>query len=387
MNVDFMFLDYSTKCRGASEICKNIKILNPKATVAFGYIKSESQENLAGFDYIFCMREYNMNPQKIFEAYTPKVILLYAFRFFDYMMCIEAHKRNIIVLNLQHGLYQPSTVISKINIHTAIPLITNKYEKIGLYFKCIYYIADKNYSLWFRILDKIIRGESHHQVIHWAYPRQSDPDICFIYGELWKKYYQELFGINNTNYEIVGYPDLEKPLEQVKPGSFERENFPVICYLAQSSAEDGIVTRNEMEIFSKKLETLLVNYNLIIKFHPRSDKSIYANLLQERYKGKVYIWNDTSFPIADGYIGHQSSVVACAMNLTDKVLIVRIRKNQDPFFEPYTNYVCNNDDDLKKCVIKMMNCISKGKSKIGKLVYRNENGAYLQIAKKMVELL
>lgn len=386
MKVDLLIIDYvATDNRNyGNSICKYLKKMVPGAVTAKGYFKRTDDldiEKIDGYDYIFCIQDYKLNPQKVLDNYTPKAVMTFSFRFCDYMFALEAHKYGIPVFNFQHALYQPDTVISKITPQALPLLIRSKREKIYLYSKCMYYICNKDFLFTAKMIRELVAEVPLYKIMQQFFGKSSVPDVCLIYGMYWKSYYEKQFLVSDSEFEIVGYPELENPVEKTDASLFEDHERPTLCYLAQSSVEDGVLSRDVMIEFSQKMETLLSQYNLIIKFHPRSDRTLYSNLISEIYQKKVAIWGKATFPAADGYIAHQSTVIAQAMNVTGRVLIVRIKENQDLLFEKYTDHVCDYNADLLQCVNQMMQSEFSSQCQFEELAYKNKQGALYKTAK------
>lgn len=387
MEVDLLIVDYRIEgfLRYAVSLCEELRKINPAIKIAGCYMTTSNKQEVEGFDYIICALDYDLNPERIIQHLHPKAVLTFAHRFFDYMFTIEAHKCGLQVFNFQHGIYQSNTTVSNLAAGSLKLLLQKKKEKISLYCRCISYIAGKDPIVIAKIYAGLLKRQSMYYVINTVVGTISNADISFIYGEYWKSYFRTQYLESNTRYEIVGYPELEQCTEKVNKNCFKRKTLQTICYLAQSSVEDATLKREEMVDFLRKMEILLEKYNLLIKFHPRSDKTMYQCLLREEYEGCVSIWEGKDFPVADGYIGHESAVVVRAMKITGRVLIARLRENRISPFEEYTDYVCGVQDNLSAAMDEMMEkSVCKINSNMDDFVFCNRAGAIKQTAEIML---
>ena len=161
-----------------------------------------------------------------------------------------------------------------------------------------------------------------------------------------------------------------------------------ICYLAQTSVEDGLLPIGNMKSFLDELEKCLQHYNLVLKFHPRSDRQMYNVLLSNKHLGSVIAWDEASFPEADMYIGHESTVVARAMDITAKTMVVRLNPERESPFEKYACFTKHSFNGLLDAVDNMaqQNDVEINSS-FNEYVWNNPAGALIQTANDMVEVL
>ena len=380
MQVDLLMFDYGSSGfkRYAVGIVKEIKDKMPNAVVAAGYMVQDGNEDYPLIDYLFCVQDYRCSAVEVLSEYQPKAILLFAHRFFDYMFTVEAHRQNVCVYNFQHGIYMSNTVISAVSTHNILPLIRKKSEKVKLYSKCIFNMFGKQYFETVKVLLSLLRGQSVYQMLHEHFGSQCDADVSFIYGEYWKGYFEKQFGETNSRFVIVGYPELENAHREIDRCAFMDESKPVLGYLAQTSVEDGVINPEVLQSFLNKLAGCLDCSNLVMKFHPRNDRNLYATLLSHQTSGQVQVWAEKEFPIADIYIGHESTVLAQAMYITPKVLVCNLEEGRHSQFEQYTDYVLAPTEDLAAMVKKALSGTQKPKSGIKEYTLKNEKGGALR---------
>lgn len=384
--VDILMLDYSISgfSRYAVKLCEEIHKLRPETIVAGCYIEQSKGDTIKGFDIVICAKDKNLDAKKIIDLFQPKAIMTFAHRFFDYMFTVEAHKRNIQVLNFQHGLYTRETVISTLTPKSLGQTLRKKQKKFFEYLQCSFILNDKSIMKTFEFLSNFLQNKSIYTVMNQFFGEICNADISYIYGEDWKSFYINEYYEKNTTFEIVGYPELETELENVNRTAFIDSSLPVVCYLAQTSVEDGLIEKETLRKFLEKLSECLTNINLLIKFHPRSDKHLYRTLFRT---GKVLVWEEKAFPVADMYIGHDSTIIAKALYLNSKTLIYRLQVDRISQFEPYVHYIACENDDLNQILKRMyMEPAEDISRKLKKYVYKNEHeGALKQTAKSMIK--
>lgn len=362
MNADLMIVDYNLKGyrRYACKICTYLKQSNNGFVIVGGYSSKTDGEfmyNFSDIDEFFCIDEKTAD--YFIEKYRPKAVLVFAHRIIDYLFTIEAHRYNVLVFNFQHGIYMDNTVISRLTPQSIPALLKNKKEKVETYSRYIRQIAHRSIKEELGIALKLLTGEKLYRVMNQKYGSYSNADISFIYGNYWKKYYRTQYLENSTNFITVGYPQLEERSERIPKDLFS-EVRPTLCYLAQSSVEDGTISAKIMKDFLKKLIPLLKIVNLVIKLHPRSNIEFYKILTESEESNHVRIWSLPDFPVADMYIGHDSTVLARAMYITDKTLVYKLSPERDTIFSKYAKYHAECNSNLNEVVRKMIDERSDG---------------------------
>lgn len=391
MKLDLIVVDYS--CEGfkryAVSIVKEINKRVPETKIGAFYMSGHADYSLEGFDLLECLTKYSWNAKRVFDKYEPKAILVFGHRIFDYMFTIEAHRRGATVFNFQHGLYMEHTVISEFNTESLIKCLQLKRDKVWQYLKCIHYMGNSNIINTLKTLNLFLRLRSLYTVVNAKFGDLCHADYSFIYGEYWKEYYGKQFEEAETNFVVVGYPELEQATEKVPSETIFATNKPTLCYLAQSSVEDGVIKKEVMQEFLVKLGELTQKCNLVIKYHPRSNRSMYRRLYQTARDGCVYEWNSTNFPVADVYVGHESTIIARAIDLTEKTIICRLSNSRISPFERYTSYVAEDIGMLTKVVGAALDgCPIKDRKDLSEFVFNNkQEGAIVRAAEKICHIM
>ena len=224
----------------------------------------------------------------------------------------------------------------------------------------------------------LMRYHSLYTVINREFGSACNADISFVYGEYWKEYYATQYLERDTSFHVIGYPELEG--QQKSVGGLFENDLPTICYLAQTSVEDGIVSSSDLNSFLDLMLKQLGRINLVLKLHPRSDVHLYQKLIE--ITDNVRVWEDPSFPDADCYIGHESTVVARAIYNTNKTLVYRLTKNRKSPFEKYTEYVCVESNRFVQVLEEKLS--SPKNTRVSKelqsYVYKNPSGSIKETA-------
>ncbi|MBT8306700.1 MAG: alpha-2,8-polysialyltransferase family protein [Maribacter sp.] len=196
------------------------------------------------------------------------------------------------------------------------------------------YLFNKDFLKSFRINSHI---EKRRKKIA---PVQSDH--VFVWGEYWKEWFiKNHYYLSNDLFTIMGNPDYHTFIKHTK---YEMQRDKV-CYIAQTFVEDGRMERNDYKNIIDKFAEALKD-RLIIKLHPRSDKSIFEHVL--KMNGEITY----DFPISGFYIGHYSSVLALAINMDSKVFLLEINNEEIPdYFRNSANMVFSKQDDLVNAIL------------------------------------
>lgn len=389
--IDLLIIDYKSSGlkRYAIDICKNLKAINNNIAIAAGYVEEDYVVETPFIDKEFSLQDYNFDASDVLIKWQPKSILLFAHRFIDYMFTIEAHRHGIIVFNFQHGIYMDSTVISSLSLVNLIKVFQRKASHLNVYMRCVFNIGNKSIIVFAKRIMDFILYKSIYKVMNRAYGRLCNADISFIFGNYWINYYEKQYIENATNFVIVGYPELEAKSIEIPRSYIGNEQLPTVCYLCQTSVEDGIIDKKDFNVFLMNLLASLDGINLILKFHPRSDEMLYNPLFSSKYSSHVKIWQEKDFPKAEAFIGHESTVIAHALSLTDKVLIYRLKNDRISPFEKFTKYVSWADGTFTENLIRMIEAKDSSDNQALKdYVYWNKDlGAIQETAKQIYDKL
>lgn len=383
-SIDLLVVDYRVEGfnRYAVGLCRAIHRIQPELKIVACYMRNAAPQKIDEFSDTFCAKKYNYNASQILEEYHPKAVLTFAHRFFDYLFTTKAHEKGLYVYNFQHGLYMENTVISDLSANSLASVYKNKKEKLRIYLKCSANLCEHRFKEMCRFASLFLRKKSLYVVMNMMFETKCNADVSYVYGEYWKTYYRKKYLETSSEFLVVGYPELEDETERVSLELFSGREKPVLCYLAQTSVEDGIVEEAVLAEFIERLKKLVANYNLLIKFHPRSNRAMYAALLAER---GVAVWDKGIFPEADLYIGHESAVMARALSVTSKTLVCRLLAERVSPFERYTCYSVMPDENLNAAVETALHA-EETKVHISEYAFWNRNeGAIAATARDMMQ--
>ena len=371
-----LFIDYSFQgfSRYAAQLVSQLHLQNKEVKCIGLFMSPEKAEKTNGgpFDDVTCANDFSYDPETIYDYFKPDAIIVFAHRFFDYMFTLAAHNRGICVFNFQHGIYMDSTVISTLSFHSIRMLIKKKRAQINLYLKCIYYMNQRKMAGTLNTLFRLIKYHKMYYVINSQFGKQCNADYSFVFGTYWEHYYKEQYKESFSKYEIIGYPELETETQSVD-GLFKND-LPTVCYLAQTSVEDGLVPEHVIKDFLELLKESLTTFNLVLKLHPRSNIKLYDDIIHNK---NVCVWAFNNFPKAEYFIGHESSVIARALYQTNRTLIYRLAPDRISPFEKYSDFVCTQKTQFHSIFHSFLNAkqLPSPRSDFSSYVYNNPHGS------------
>ncbi len=381
-NHTIMMIDYRAEgfVRYATTIASGLKRKGNAKLIGCCFTNNRNHVSYDVFDEFIDLSKHNYNADIILKQFQPDAIMVFAHRIFDYMFTIMAHKSGISVFNFQHGMYMKHTVISDVSTRSIKGMLSSKREKVSQYLICLRHMMNGSRLDMYKSVLALFRGENLYAFMNRKFGKACNADMSFIYGNYWKAYYLEQYRETSTKFEIIGYPELEKPSVDINEVIRFDNNLPVVCYLAQTAVEDGTVDNKNFVNFIDALNECLGDINLVIKPHPRSDMKLYKKIVDGKYSDHVAIWNNDLFPRAHYYLGHDSTVLARALHFTGKTMIFQLEEGRDNLFFHYTNYVVRNFSELHDRLLSMTqendSDISRVKN-IEEISVLNKNGGAL----------
>lgn len=264
-----------------------------------------------------------------------KYFVNFGYRIADLYFTFKFKKLGFKALQIQHGMYQDFLKRSFLGY------FSNMKKKI-FYIQCIgflfsrfnlvlaLYLMNKDLLKSYKINDYIRRNRSKLHNVH--------SDKLFIWGEKWKDWFIEnQFYDNSIESIVIGNPDYHK---FIKTDSEMKKT--KVCYIAQTFCEDGRLQKSEYLKYIRAISGKF-NKNLYVKLHPRSNKGLYKDVLKNG--GEI----DYDFPISNTYIGHYSSVLALAFNMTkSSVYLLEINNEIIPkYFEENADIVFDTVNEFQ----------------------------------------
>jgi hypothetical protein len=268
---------------------------------------------------------------------SPQVIVIFAHRLPDMAVLIAAKQLGIPTVYYQHGLYVPF-MPRTVGLFFSKALKTLRYAfyaisvgsnsgvgRVSGLISCIkFFIFGHNIREVGLCIEKIVA------------------DTCLVYGDHWVDYHIENYGYSKNAIRIVGTPDLDG-IDLDSPKLLDSSSLAnKFCYVAQTLVEDGRLERSVMADFLKNLagEIKSSRGELLIKLHPRSDKSLYT-VMKCNYK-----FCDV-FPAADIFIGHYSTILIRGIAYSEKFLLINFKGHEIPeYIRMLASEIVESDDKL-----------------------------------------
>lgn len=267
----------------------------------------------------------------------PQVVIIFAHRLPDMALLIAAKQLGVPTVYYQHGLYIPF-MRRTLGLFFSKALKTIRYAFYAISVGSITGIGRIAGFLSFTKL--FIFGYDIHEV---GVPIEKiTADKCLVYGDYWIDYHVNQYGYSKNAIKIVGAPDLDgvdlEGSEVLDSSALENK----FCYVAQTLVEDGRLERSVMEHFLNNLAGQMMSSDgeLLIKLHPRSDKSLYSSLKCN------YKFCD-NFPAADVFIGHYSTILIRGVAYSEKFLLVDFEGHEIPeYIRMLASEIVQSDDKL-----------------------------------------
>ncbi|EKE75362.1 polysialyltransferase family glycosyltransferase [Gallaecimonas xiamenensis] len=272
-----------------------------------------------------------------------QVLIVNAQRLSDSAFVTVARSLGIKTGMIQHGMYIPFMKRERF-------FLFKKAIKTLRYLAYSFIIArtlGKDFGNVFRsFFGTFVKGAVYKDAVH--FHKEVNTDFVLVYGPYWKQYHSDNFGYDEFQMYDIGYHELSK-IDMIKGSPIEQDT---VCYIAQTLVEDGRLPK-EMQIeFLEQLERL-DTVQVVIKLHPRSDKSM--------YEGRGFrLHEDANLPHCPLYIGHYSSLLALAGSISGMVLYEFPGHDIPDYFSSHA-IVVKNVKDVSKTIsnsLKLPSCIT-----------------------------
>lgn len=219
------------------------------------------------------------------------VVMISGQRPADFRMVIAANTLNILIIYKMHGLY-----VEVVKRHISFYFLSMK--KV---LRTVGYLIDvgvftKSVRIPVGILLSFVFGVSRKT---WMTSEKLRVDHCLVWSEYWRPWHERNWYMNpRKGWAITGNPDTEK-LTNAKFNEVD------VCYVYQTLAEDGRVSKQTMVSFYDGLARVALNKKIKVhvKWHARGDTVIRKDL-----ESRGFIVHD-ELPLAKVYIGHFSSLL------------------------------------------------------------------------------
>jgi hypothetical protein len=257
------------------------------------------------------------------------ILIVNAQRLSDTAFVTIARHLGVKTVMSQHGMYIPFMKRERLFLIKKVV----KACRYVFYSLVVSKVLNKEFKEVFRcFVGTFIKGKVYRESIH--FHQDVNVDFVLVYGPYWKGYHNEIFGYKSDQMYDIGFHELSK-VEKVKAEPIEKST---VCYVAQTLVEDGRLPRRVMEEFLRGLELLGQRFKVIVKLHPRSERTMYED------RG-LTLESSPGVPHCPLYLGHYSSLLALAASVST-VLIFEFYGHDTPEYFSRNSKVLSNVDEL-----------------------------------------
>ncbi len=388
--IDLIVFDYPKKGfdRYAVSLIDHLRSLNDNFHAVAVYVYEDENKTVSEiFEDSVCVSKCYYNIGLLIDKYHPKAVLTFAFREFDYLMTIEAHKRGINVFNFQHAAYKDySYRRNEISIGFYARKIRRLFDQdIRVSAKGIWHLSNHNPFIFLQNLRHILPGHTPSEFVQRIYPTESQADDCFVFGKSYIDFFKSLYHQKSSEFHVIGYPELELPVrgrDEIHELQGELEGLPAICFCDSIDLKEDIMCD-----YFKQLINCLEKMALLIKIHPLCEKDKYLKYVPEELRNHVIIYDYPEFPSVDGYIGFESTVLIRALYITKKLLVFDY-DGVVSTYKDYTGYYAADKNEISNLLNAMLEDKEprKAEKRIEDFVHFNKkNGALKETASIIAE--
>ena len=289
-----------------------------------------------------------------------------------------AQKTGAKIVMMQHGLLYDGASLNNVRMGEIFAAMKMA-KKTFSYFNIMRVMCKMERKSFIKLVKNIIsEKENVTTTIQNYFNPPLRGECAFVIGEHWRDYYHDNYGYDKERIYVMGNHDLDDL-------DLNEEVEDAICYIPSVHVEDGKVQKDVFDDFLKCLKiSIPAGTKLYIKLHPRSNKKIYTDILGE--ENITYI-SGKELPYVNTYIGHNSSLLSKALQISGKLILWGFKEEKDLFYKDLAYAVCHDGDALKEAVALAR--ADKGnfrKNDIEGFSYRNPKGAYKFCAEKILEL-
>lgn len=327
---------------------------------------------------------FEANSNKIIADYVtalkPDIAVLVQNTVADQNVILRAKIAGSMVFVLQHGMLYEGASLNNFNFHEVFAAALN-IQKTLKYLGTMQQMCKYDGQSYVALVKKILT-ERHDiaRILQNHFSVKLNGDYAMVIGEHWIDYYCEHYDYDKSKVLLMGNHNvdnmvLNKPLENA------------ICYIPSVHVEDGKVRLSVFENFVKALaDSIDVKTKFYIKMHPRGDVNLYKNAFKNH--NITYI-NGPELPYVTTYIGHNSTLIAKALMLTNKVILWGFKEETELFYKPWAYAFCDKPEELKTAVKravadKMQDDAALQEMRL--ISYINPEGAFQFAARNIMEL-
>lgn len=298
---------------------------------------SDKPKNIPEGSLVFFLPNMSKkNLDKIVNMYPPKCLITTGCRVPDMWLYSYMRKINVPIYFVQHGLWSDEL--------EHIPLFKvafKKFNKLYLYTKYVYFLSRLNQMPFWSCMNDYYRSLFSYKInVPESKCLKSNDlkvDYVFSYDESWDEYYKEHFGYGKEQMIYMGNPDF-----LLLKGKDLTKKEDAICYICQSFVEEVRLDPSALDVFMKQLNECANGKKIYIKTHPMSEMRYYKSI--SSYKNVEFT---KDFPICKKYIGHYSSLLAVAKQVSEDVLIWNFPNHHlPPYFLRFGSILTGKKEEL-----------------------------------------
>ena len=313
----------------------------------FVFIYSEKYKegvpkNIPNGSYAFYLPDLSMRMiDDLIQKYPPNSLTTIAQRIPDMLMLSIFNNKNIPTFIVQHGLW--SDKLERIPI---IPLLWSKFSKFLNYIKYVNSICKLTKTPLIATLGELYQFLLKENIdipkTKYLKNKMMRAQNAFIFDKSWDDYYIKKYGYEMKDLIYIGNPDF-----LLLKGKDITQKEDAVCYICQSLVEDGRFFLKDYEEFLNVLEkNVAAQKKLYIKLHPRSKKEFYKSILSN---SNVILTEN--LPVCKYYIAHYTGMLATAKQISDNILIWKLKNHHIPeYFLQFGSVVTDNADDISKFI-------------------------------------
>ena len=382
--IKIVFFDttWSQLLRFGSKLASLIKKSNPKVytigVVSEATPDDDNRRNTA-FDKV-CDSPKDKVIADIITTERPDVLVVVQNTVQDQNVILRAKKAGAMVFVLQHGMLYVGASLNNFNVRELFAAFLN-IKKTLWYLTILKHMCEYDSRSYLKLIKKIITERNDvARIVQNHFSVKLKGDYAMVIGEHWIDYYCEHYDYRREDVFLMGNHDVDglelgKPLEDA------------ICYIPSVHVEDGKVRESVFMKFVKALaDSVDIHTKFYIKMHPRGNDNLYKEAFKNH---NVAFIRGSELPYVKTYIGHNSTLLAKALMLTDKVILWRFKEEKELFYMPWAYAVCDSSSELKEAVTDALSGKSRNadnKGELSKISYINPRGAFAYAAEKIMEL-
>lgn len=289
-----------------------------------------------------------------------------------------AQKVGAKIVMMQHGLLYDGASLNNVRIGEIFAALKMAKKTIS-YFNIMHVMCKKEKKSFIKLVKNIIsEKENVTTTVQNYFNPPLRGEFAFVIGEHWRDYYHDSYGYDKDSIYIMGNHDLDDL-------DMNAEIEDAICYIPSVHVEDGKVQKDVFDNYLKCLKASIpTSTKMYVKLHPRSNKKLYTDILGE--ENIIYI-SGKELPYVNIYIGHNSSLLSKALQISGKLILWGFKEEKDLFYKDFAYAVCHDGESLKEAVAKALDDKGNGrKNDIERFSYRNPIGAYKYCATKILDL-